>query len=265
MQTDDDQPSEILDATQDDQTGTWTVQPTDYRQLARPFDVVFRDNRGGVEFDYFTGEQAISRLNEQGPGFWDFEIIEHGVSSDADECWVLAKLTCRVIQADPNLPGELMIQPVVKMQFGSQKLKRARSTGNILDIGFDLKGAATDALKKCASQIGVGTYLWRKEGGIPAALDDGVPETAQQVGQGGRPRQLPPRRSATAPAPQPASREYPDDETVGKYEVIRAEAVTLGFKSPWIDEDPRRWTLPQLAGYQRLLESHITKRQALAS
>ena len=54
-----------------------------------------------------------------------------------------------------------------RQQFGSQKIKRARQTGNPLDIGFDLKGAATDALKKCASLVGVGLYLSRKE--APAA------------------------------------------------------------------------------------------------
>ncbi|MBV9324638.1 MAG: hypothetical protein JO352_12715, partial [Chloroflexi bacterium] len=39
---------------------------------------------------------------------------------------------------------------------------RSRSTGTPLDLGFDLKGAATDAMKKCASWLGVGLYLSRK-------------------------------------------------------------------------------------------------------
>jgi len=47
-------------------------------------------------------------------------------------------------------------------------VKRSRSSGTPLDIGFDLKGAATDALKKCASLIGVALYLWKKE--PPAGL-----------------------------------------------------------------------------------------------
>jgi hypothetical protein len=47
-------------------------------------------------------------------------------------------------------------------KFGSQKIKRSRSTGAPLDLGFDLKGAATDAMKKCASLLGVGLYLSRK-------------------------------------------------------------------------------------------------------
>jgi hypothetical protein len=51
---------------------------------------------------------------------------------------------------------------VTRQQFGSQKIKRSRSSGAPLDLGFDLKGAATDAMKKCASLLGVGLYLSRK-------------------------------------------------------------------------------------------------------
>lgn len=168
------------------------MKPTDYAQLARPFDHVFRDKRGGVTFDYFTGEQAVSRLMEQGPGFASFEIVEHGINDEADEVWVLGKLTCRIVERNPaaeyNNEGRYIIGdqphfivvPTVMMQFGSQKIKRSRSNGKPLDIGFDLKGAATDSYKKCASQgVGVGLYLWRKDGGIPSIPDDGVPIEAE--------------------------------------------------------------------------------------
>lgn len=149
--------------------------PTDYAQLARPFDHVFRDKRGGAEFDYFTGEQSVSRLNEQGPGFWSFDIIEHGINEEADEVWVLGKATFRILEVDPNDPDRLIVVPVTRMQFGSQKIKRSRTTRAPMDIGFDLKGAATDAEKKCAAGIGVGLYLWRKDGGRPEIPDDGLP------------------------------------------------------------------------------------------
>ena len=58
---------------------------------------------------------------------------------------------------------------VVRQQFGSQKIRRSRSSGAPLDLGFDLKGASTDALKKCASLLGVGLYLSRKEASRPMA------------------------------------------------------------------------------------------------
>ena len=59
--------------------------------------------------------------------------------------------------------AEIGERTVVRQQFGSQKLRRSRSTGVPLDLGFDLKGASTDAMKKCASLLGVGLYLSRKE------------------------------------------------------------------------------------------------------
>ena len=132
-----------------------------YTRLAAPFDVTFRDLRGGVELEYITGEQATTRLNET-LGFlnWSFRVLEHGIHAEADECWVLGELTV-------TLDG----RTVSRQQFGSQKIKRSRSSGTPLDIGFDLKGAATDALKKCASLIGIALYLWKKE--PPAGLGNG--------------------------------------------------------------------------------------------
>ncbi len=124
-----------------------------YSKLAAPFDSTFHDNRGGVELEYITGEQAVTRLNEVlGVGGWSFRVVQHGFNEEADEIWVLAELHATIDGA-----------PTVRQQFGSQKVKRSRSSGSPLDIGFDFKGATTDALKKCASLIGVGLYLSRKE------------------------------------------------------------------------------------------------------
>jgi hypothetical protein len=132
-----------------------------YGRLATPFDVTFRDLRGGVELEYVTGEQVTTRLNDE-LGFlnWSFRVLEHGIHAEADECWVLGELTV-------TLDG----RTVNRQQFGSQKVKRSRASGTPMDIGFDLKGAATDALKKCASLVGVGLYLWKKE--PPAGFGNG--------------------------------------------------------------------------------------------
>lgn len=127
---------------------------TVYGALAAPFDHVFRDNRGGFEFDYATGEQVVSRLNEVlGFDGWSFQVAEHGINAEADEAWVRG---CLTVYAQNG-------RVIVREQFGSQKLKRSRSSGTPLDIGFDLKASATDALKKCASLIGVALYLSKKD------------------------------------------------------------------------------------------------------
>lgn len=125
-----------------------------YARLAAPFDSTFKDVRGGVELEYITGEQATSRLNEVlGVAGWSSRVLEHGYNQEADEIWALVEVTA-------YFGSE---RAVVRQQFGSQKVKRSRTTDSPLDIGFDLKGATTDALKKCASLLGVGLYLSRKE------------------------------------------------------------------------------------------------------
>ncbi|MFN0071382.1 MAG: Rad52/Rad22 family DNA repair protein [Chloroflexota bacterium] len=124
-----------------------------YARLAEPFEQTFRDTRGGVELEYITGEQCISRLNHVlGVNGWSFVVLNHGINQEADEVWVLGALTTTIEGVES-----------VRQQFGSQKVKRSRSSGAPVDIGFDLKGATTDALKKCAMLVGVGLYLSKKE------------------------------------------------------------------------------------------------------
>jgi len=138
--------------------------PTDDRQkttderLSQPFDTTFTDIRGGVAVTFITGEQVARRLNEVlGVSGWSFRILRHDINPEADEAWALGELVAEI--------GE---RTVVRQQFGSQKIRRSRSSGAPLDLGFDLKGASTDALKKCASLLGVGLYLSRKEVTRPA-------------------------------------------------------------------------------------------------
>jgi hypothetical protein len=126
-----------------------------YARLSAHFDVTFTDVRGGVQVTFITGEQCTSRLNEVlGVGGWSFRILRHEIHAEADEVWVLGELL-----------AEIDGKTVTRQQFGSQKIKRSRSTGAPLDLGFDLKGAGTDAMKKCASLLGVGLYLSRKTTG----------------------------------------------------------------------------------------------------
>ena len=136
-----------------------------YEQIAAEINPTFSDRRGGVDLEYHTGEQIVTRLNET-LGFlnWSFRVIEHGIHVEADECWTLGELVVTI--------GDRI---VTRQQFGSQKIKRSRSSGTPLDIGFDLKGAATDSLKKAASLIGAGLYLWKKE---PPAAREPQPERA---------------------------------------------------------------------------------------
>ena len=53
--------------------------PLTYEALSAPFETTFRDHRGGIELEYITGEQTVSRLNEVlGVSGWSFRVLEHG-------------------------------------------------------------------------------------------------------------------------------------------------------------------------------------------
>lgn len=129
--------------------------PTElYESLTAPFSHYPRvPIGGGGDAPYLTGEQVVTRLNDVlGPLGWSFAVIAHGLNAEADEFWCHGRLSV-------HFPDHA---PQVREQFGSNKVKRAKNTGVPLDIGFDQKGAATDALKKCASAFGVGLALSAK-------------------------------------------------------------------------------------------------------
>ena len=125
-----------------------------YARLSAPFEQTYE--RAG--YTYITGEQATTRLNEVlGVTGWSYSVKEHGYSQQADSYWVLGQLRAMIDGVE-----------VVREQFGSNQIKRFKSQapgtkGNIIDVGFDMKGASTDAFKKCAAQIGVGLYLSAKD------------------------------------------------------------------------------------------------------
>lgn len=149
--------------------------------LERPFEptqIRQRKGRNGV-LDYVEGHSVIARLNEALDGAWSFEVTHHEVRED--EVVVLGKLTA---------------EGITKMQFGVSQLTREKGTGALVSLGDDLKAAATDALKKCATFLGVGLHLYADKplAGRGAALRAG----------GAPPPGTPPARPASSsPAPRP--------------------------------------------------------------
>ena len=116
--------------------------------LEKPFapdQIKQREGNFGRMLDYIEGHTIIQRLNDAFDAEWSFRIISHEVVKEVDEVLVL---------------GELKAFDIVKSQFGSSKIKRARETGEIISLADDLKAAATDALKKTATLLGVGLQLY---------------------------------------------------------------------------------------------------------
>ncbi len=116
--------------------------------LEQPFEpsqIKQREGNFGKMLDYIEGHAIIQRLNDAFESQWSFSIIRHEILKDTDEVIVL---------------GELKAGEIVKTQFGSSQITRARETKQIISLADDLKAAATDALKKAATLLGVGLHLY---------------------------------------------------------------------------------------------------------
>ena len=114
--------------------------------LERPFDAALIKTRKGAfgqQLTYVEGAEYVRRLNAAFDGRWSFEIVDHQIGKT--HVVVVGKLTA----------GE-----VVKMAFGGSAITTNNQTGDAISIGDDLKSAATDAMKKAASMLGVGLDLY---------------------------------------------------------------------------------------------------------
>ncbi len=112
-----------------------------------------RKGRGGMSFKYTTVSYVQDRLNQIFGWGWSFEVKEHGQSPEGS-VWVLGKLTI--------LDQETKQILVTKEQFGSSEYKKDRA-GKEIDFADDLKSAASDALKKSASLMGLAADLYATE------------------------------------------------------------------------------------------------------
>ncbi len=110
-----------------------------------------RKGRGGQVWSYVNGAYCVKMLNVVFGFNWDFQIIEKQYDLDIGQCFVQGRLTVRI--------GDKII---TKEQFGRsdikfRKIKEDNSevwVSKPLDVGNDLKAASTDAMKKCATQLG---------------------------------------------------------------------------------------------------------------
>lgn len=169
-------------------------------------------------FDYITGEQAITRLNEAlGPFSWSFVIVERFIQDDE-----------LIVCAELQVPGSDGL-PQRHQQFGSAQIKRGRNSGDPVDLGNDWKAAATDALKKCATHVGVGLWLSDKSTAREtAATSKARPAQQQPVGKSAE-------AAAAASKPQPITcrecgAELPETILLGDRQLLRHQFANEGQK-----------------------------------
>jgi hypothetical protein len=125
-----------------------------------PSQIKQREGNFGKKLDYIEGHAVIQRLNDALDAQWSFTILEHHILKETDEVMVL---------------GQLKTGDVIKTQFGSSRITRARETGEPISLADDYKAASTDSLKKCATMLGVGLHLYNSDKGKPSAPKSNAP------------------------------------------------------------------------------------------
>ena len=109
-----------------------------------------RPAKGGGQWKYVSGGYVKKVLNMMFGFNWTFEVVEKTIIHG--EAIVLGKLT---IQSNGTT--------ITKMQFGNKEIICKRGTDQPLSIGNDLKSATTDALKKCAAELGIAADIYNAE------------------------------------------------------------------------------------------------------
>ena len=121
--------------------------PIPTNELSAPFDprlIKRRKGNFGKQIAYAESSTVVKRLNEVLDGQWSFCILGYSVENE-DEVIV---------------HGELRIADEVRQQFGGSILTKTKDGDRIVSLSDDLKAAASDCLKKCATSFGVGLYLY---------------------------------------------------------------------------------------------------------
>lgn len=122
-----------------------------------------RDAKGGGKWQYVTVGYVKKCLNLMFGFDWDFEILSEQLLHGC--VIVKGRLTCRSNG-----------KQIIKTQFGSKEVmfkndyipdgrggKTKVKTDQPLDIGNDFKAAASDCLKKCASDIGIAADVYNAD------------------------------------------------------------------------------------------------------
>lgn len=102
--------------------------------------------------EYIGGDRVVERLNEVvGVANWSFTCVDRIVDIDIGHIAVLGRL-------EVSIDGIVTI----KEQWGSSVVE-TYSNGRVVCLGDNIKAATTDSLKKCATLVGIGLYLYDSE------------------------------------------------------------------------------------------------------
>lgn len=120
-----------------------------------------RPAKGGGQWKFVKVSYVRKNLDSITGYNWDFDIETtvaeaFEVAKLTKSCVVKGILTCRT-----RKDGEW--HTIKKTQFGRAEVKFKKGTQDPLDFGNDMKAAASDALKKCASLLGIAADIYEAD------------------------------------------------------------------------------------------------------
>jgi recombination DNA repair RAD52 pathway protein len=147
-----------------------TTTNNTYQSLSEPFPQEMERtlNKGGASLTYIPVSEVINRMNKVlGVEEWSFSINK----------WeqIGTSIVAHVV-VNANINGKVVSRDGV----GGQKIKMNKQ-GEPVDIGDEVKGAVSDALKKAVQTLGIGLYLARSEEAmeIEQVMDAPAPSSAE--------------------------------------------------------------------------------------
>lgn len=124
-----------------------------------------RPAKGGGQWDYVAGSYVTQVLNSLFGFNWSFEVL-----TSMEEALKTAATGTVVVQG--RLRVKIGDEWITKEQFGRKEVAFKKDTKQPLDFGNDMKAAATDAKKKCASELGLFADVYAKEDFFEVSVKD---------------------------------------------------------------------------------------------
>lgn len=122
-----------------------------------------RTGKGGT-YEYVKHSWVGQQLNLIFGWRWSFEIVWQQFGKE----WVIVRGRLTVPIGDTWISKE---------QYGRSEVKKLRS-GGLMDPGNDIKAASSDALKKCASLLGIAADVYAKREEIELTFNPEAQEAA---------------------------------------------------------------------------------------
>lgn len=154
-----------------------STESTEMKALYEPFPPEMERTltKGGAALTYIPVSEVINRLNKViGLDKWSFA-INYCERDKADTDFIVAHVTFTATFGTGEDERKISRDGI-----GGQKIKRTRA-GDIVDLGDEMKGAVSDALKKAAQTLGIGLYLARSEEAMEVEVASEIPQVSPEI------------------------------------------------------------------------------------